>query len=351
MNEAEREHQYLLSCDIGNLDLVKKHLKEGVNVLSQGRANLNGVELAASNGHIEVFKHLLEVQQVREGDLSNLRLVQAIGGAIENGHMDIVKHACDYTAQKYSESYSEYLKDTGLGEGIKHGNNEVVDYFLEQGAYINSAFISPLQTAAEYGHAHTIKHLIERGADTNGSSCKTALEMAIDKRQTEAAIELMPYIEDLGAHIHKAARMGCTEIVEAMLDRGVDIERVNNVREETETPLTCAARYGRLEIVDLLISRGANMNPKEGCPLVEAVYNSQNNTIDCLLVKHGMEVRKESIEKIEGLKSNPYSMASVVETAERTLNIISKRDMKNSLEEKLAPAIDKPKAKNKTMKI
>ena len=57
--------------------------------------------------------------------------------------------------------------------------------------------------------------------------------------------------------LHVAAKGGHVEIVEMMLDLGVDVESSDL---EGRSPLLTGARFGSLEVLKLLVQRGAEMN-------------------------------------------------------------------------------------------
>lgn len=61
--------------------------------------------------------------------------------------------------------------------------------------------------------------------------------------------------------LHAAAKMGITEAVAAMLDRGIDIDAESEVGA---TALSYAAARGHREVVALLLDRGANVSARNG---------------------------------------------------------------------------------------
>jgi ribosomal protein L32 len=82
-----------------------------------------------------------------------------------------------------------------------------------------------LQRAAHSGHYHTVKRLIDAGADVN---------KALDNGATPLFI---------------AAQQGHVEIVRALIDAGAD---VNKALDDGATPLFIAAQQGHVEIVRVL---------------------------------------------------------------------------------------------------
>ncbi|KAL5381660.1 hypothetical protein PMIN02_010239 [Paraphaeosphaeria minitans] len=133
---------------------------------------------------------------------------------------------------------------------------------------------SALVAAIESGRSDIALLVLEYGADPNADagSVGNALEAAVDRQQTEVAQALLRH----GANVEHmfsgersnrsalliAARKGYTEIVEMLLDHGVDAGAA--VGHERMLPLLMAAVNGHLACVEALIERGANDELVEG---------------------------------------------------------------------------------------
>jgi ankyrin repeat protein len=88
--------------------------------------------------------------------------------------------------------------------------------------------------------------------------------------------------------IHYAAMSGHVEVVDLLLDRGVNI----NMRSghSGEAPLTYAACQGKVEMVRFLIARGADMNYRDETgrtPLLFAYDYSKGAAVIGLLLRLG----------------------------------------------------------------
>lgn len=89
-----------------------------------------------------------------------------------------------------------------------------------------------------------------------------------------------------------ACDIGHIEIVELLLDSGVNIDNWDN---EGDTPLMLAAAQGHVDIVRLLLNRGANPNATnyiQQTALYSTMYNLDNNVLEIaeLLLDHGAEI-------------------------------------------------------------
>lgn len=84
--------------------------------------------------------------------------------------------------------------------------------------------------------------------------------------------------------IHDAAKSGDFDVVQAELEKGVDVKAKD---EFGRTPLYLAAENGRKQIVELLISKGADVNARDAgfTPLHRAAYQGRKETAETLIAK------------------------------------------------------------------
>jgi len=83
--------------------------------------------------------------------------------------------------------------------------------------------------------------------------------------------------------LHIAALQGYMNIVEILLDIGIDINSKNN---NGNTALHVAAIHGNMNIVEILLDRGADINSKDNdgqTALHEAAANGYTNIVEILL--------------------------------------------------------------------
>jgi ankyrin repeat protein len=97
------------------------------------------------------------------------------------------------------------------------------------------------------------------------------------------ALVLEAKIQDTGLALINAAKKGDSEVVEALLDSGADI---NARDEQNQTALHQAASKGHTPIVKFLLERGADVNAKNlfgQTPLLAPVYRGSLDTVRALL--------------------------------------------------------------------
>lgn len=126
-------------------------------------------------------------------------------------------------------------------------------------AYSPDGF-TPLGFAVFFGHAETVKALLDAGVEVNAASREsmkvTPLASAAAARQTEIARILIAHGANVNAkaasgHIplHEASANGNVELVRLMIESGADI---NAKTDDGRTPLDFATEYNRPEVIEIL---------------------------------------------------------------------------------------------------
>ncbi|MBE3142590.1 MAG: ankyrin repeat domain-containing protein, partial [Planctomycetes bacterium] len=134
--------------------------------------------------------------------------------------------------------------------------------------YSNPMKAPPLEFALHYGHDEVASMLIERGAHLNYYEPITPLLSACQHRcvlaframvasEPDVAINQMDHPDSFGdVPLHWAARTGCKEIVQTLIDIGANVNARN---ANGGTPLK-SAHYGKFsDVATLLESRGGQL--------------------------------------------------------------------------------------------
>jgi ankyrin repeat protein len=152
------------------------------------------------------------------------------------------------------------------------GNMELAQTLVDKGADVNVrayGSYTPLMQAAFSGNLKAARFLIDNGADLNTRSQRgTVLHNLIaDKRKSrEAMVKLLvesgAKLEEFSfgnKELHLAVLQGSTDMVQTLIDLGVDVNQVNDYGH---TALYYAARHGYRSKADLLIAAGADKSTR-----------------------------------------------------------------------------------------
>ena len=91
------------------------------------------------------------------------------------------------------------------------------------------------------------------------------------------------------ATLHKAARIGQTDCLNALIQAGANIHETN---EQSETALHYAARHGQIDCLNALIQAGANIHATNRWSGTALHYAARRGQIDCLnaLIQAGANI-------------------------------------------------------------
>src|SRR5262245_4362165 len=174
-----------------------------------------------------------------------------------------------------------------LAEAVKVANARLVEMLLDAGSNAevpNEEGQTALMLAARAGSVDVARLLVRRGADVNAREKwrgQTALMWAVDARSPELTRFLIDSKADVNAQalatdwpsqltgeprnqyrptggltpLIYAARSGCTDCVQALLDAGADVNKPN---PDGVTPLMVAIDNFHYDTAKLLFERGAN---------------------------------------------------------------------------------------------
>ena len=261
------------ACRMGVEPLVLLLLDMGARFDDSGTGKHgSALHLAAIGGHESIARILIErgidIHRTTGGWSQTTPLHDAVIG----GSIGLVKHLLDLgVAIDKKSSY----KTTALAYAASQGRAEIAMLLIERGADIEAqgepADGPVLHSAAEGGSMIIVRALAERGAN---------LQVKDQNRRTA---------------LHKAAYYGHSDVVEFLVDNGLDVNAKANESSSGGygvTPLHHAATSGDDKTVQVLINRGADRearNEKGWTPLHAAICRRRAAVVS-LLIKHKVDV-------------------------------------------------------------
>jgi len=129
-------------------------------------------------------------------------------------------------------------------------NLPIIQYILENSAYIYEASVNALRQASENGHLHIVKYLVEKGSD---------IRTVIDS-------------------LKLASQHGHLSIVKCLVEEGGA-----DIHARAEDALMSASQCGHLPIVKYLFSKGAVIHAYDAEALRLAVQNKHFHVVRYIL--------------------------------------------------------------------
>ena len=237
---------------------------------------------------------------------------------------------------------------TPLDLAIANDAGDVVELLLDRGANLAEAWVSdlvlvmpptPLLRAVYIGSVDVVKLLLNRGADLEVEARwavgvrftvgGTPLEIAGSVEMAELLLDRGASLEHKGLEgdtlLHDAARRGLSGKVELLLNRGMNIDEVN---DNGVTPLWVAGLYRPAisatyvyyrdsEMIELLLDRGANLEFKSpnGNTLLHDVARRGDSEVAELLLDRGA-----NIEAVNDDGQTPLDIATTNEVVDLLSN-------------------------------
>ena len=208
----------------GNIEAVKQHLADGVDVNSKSDIGRTPLDVAIA------FKQPLITDLLRKHGgktRDELKAAESIEVAAELGNIEAVKQHLDDGTEVNAKD------ENGLTPLHFAKTKEIADLLISKGADVNAKEaknqITPLHWAAWRGRKEIAELLIAKGADLNTKN------------------------KDGGTPLHNAAWKGHVEIAKLLIVKNAD---VNAKDVEGQTPLDWAEEEKHKEIADLLRKHG-----------------------------------------------------------------------------------------------
>ncbi|KAJ4856949.1 ankyrin repeats (3 copies) domain-containing protein [Trichoderma breve] len=339
---------------------------EDVNLEAKTKDSCTPLLLAAENGHLDIFKHLLsrgaEKNVVDADGLTPLHL------AAKNGHVALVKMLLQYNADIESENFWKRTPvmiacqagnvETALQAAIEGNHRSIVELIFKTGPDIRSEDChgnSPLCHAVRFKSDEMVIFMIERGADVNHINMEgcSALHLAIASRFDECVKLLVGAKANLNISSHwivpplyYAATRGTLTSFSILLDATADIEFRSRIDNTTCMYAVCvggenisfSGSEDTVERIKLLEKKGANVKALGGdwgSPLHAAIamrheyYDYQSLDVVDYLLSRGASVTDEDEQgrsAVHIAASTKGSLDSFIKILGRDPNGLTRQD-------------------------
>ncbi|KAI1869012.1 uncharacterized protein JN550_005999 [Neoarthrinium moseri] len=230
-----------------------------INIPSQTDAYCTPIQAAASRGHIGILRTLVElgcdVNATDEGWYGTA-LIAAV--ASKSRTTEIVTMLLDHGADPNLTASSEcHYHGFPLVHAVQSGSVEVVKILLDRGADVNLQFgtvLNAVQMATIHEDQAILSMLIDKGADIN----LTTQPKDLDGSDVEAGLTAGPITP-----LQTAAWYGHTDTVNRLITLGAKLS-VDIDGPTFKSALQVAAHNGYLETVKALLAAGADINEQGG---------------------------------------------------------------------------------------
>ena len=300
-----------LAASEGHLDICRMLLQLNAYVRVRNKNGNTALHFAASGGHLEVTHMLLQRgADINSRNKEGLTPLQRASQGMRKGYLNIMHLLLDYGANCSARDKSG---NTALHFAVSNGHFEATRMLLERGADVNSQNdkgLTPLQRASRgmwKGYLDIIRLLLDHGAKLTArdNSGNTALHFAVSGGPPRTAHMLLERGADVNSQNNKgltplqqvsqSMREGYLDIMRFLLDHGANWDSRDN---HGNTILHFAASEGHLETARLLLERGADINSqnKEGLtPLQQASRDTRRGYLGIVdivrfLLDHGANV-------------------------------------------------------------
>lgn len=252
--------RFVASAAKGDKGLVKRYLKEGVDVNSADWDKLTPLMAAASGGHLDVVKVLLDAGA--DKDAVDKDGISALMEASMEGKDKVVKHLVE---QGVDVNLKSSTGANAVWLAAAEGKTDVLKYLLSKGGDVKvkrSDGISVLAAACIAGHKDVIKLLLKDEAIVKGDF--------VNETDNEG---LTPIIN--------VCEQGSLDILKMLVKSGGDVNAVSNTGF---TPLIVASSAGFLDQVKFLIQNGAKVDQLHSEGVTALMYAAASGHLD--IVKH-----------------------------------------------------------------
>ncbi|RDW64353.1 uncharacterized protein DSM5745_09764 [Aspergillus mulundensis] len=331
-------HAAALGGHTGIADIL---FSKGASSAVKGKRMATALQIAASEGHEEMVKRLLDPTLNMDADVLSGRYGTALQAAASKGSVGIVRmllnrgvdvnqvggefgSAIQAAAAQGHEAIVRQLLSAGanaddkrqtgkfgtpLQAAAESGNVEIARLLIRHGAQVDvvdRCGQTPLHRAACYGHESVLALLLEKGAnpETNDNLGRSALAMAAANGWAAPFSRLMGWLTKAGGtpestreqksgSLLLAAGNGHVTIVETLLKSGCDVGQQDSAGR---TALMLASRRGWTSTVRLLLDKEADINHRDhmGDTALHCAAMSGHDATVRLLLARGANVNAQN---------------------------------------------------------
>ncbi|XP_064466846.1 ankyrin repeat and SAM domain-containing protein 6-like isoform X2 [Ornithodoros turicata] len=373
MTALDRAHQLLSACLENDVVTVSTCLNNGLSVNEQDFEGTAPLHVAAANGYESLVESLISrgaeidlpnasgwtalMQAARHGHTSVVSLLLKRGAngsavnklgigllslAASSGHRSTVQVILNVKGVSTEDVPWDSSEMTPMMSAALFGHVSIIGLLLTSGASVNSASSttgrSPLMLSSCNGHKESVELLVELGADTNCKDIRgrTALDIAVACGKSEVAT----YLSDKTlSRSNKGQIADNVDIINAVKEG--DFKQTKNILQKDRsranwscpktgmTPLMYAAILGHQNIAMLLLENGCEMD-KQDCvkgwtALMHAVFNGTSDD-DTHQTKTLKELLTQVTQRL--LKSKP----PVLKAASSTTEVVTKTRSSEALD-------------------
>lgn len=278
----------------GRYVIARELLEKGANPRASRSDGTSALNCAASKKQIELSLRLLELGAVPEKQrpspaATNPLIIQFV----ENGWDELIPNLLQKGADLQAKSING---QSAADIALSSGNRERFQMLLKLGADAGpGGWEQRLRNSLYSGHSQQLDMLLDAGIKTTklDETGRSLLDISIEKQDLLSAEILLKHHAGIGtsyhlacehgniaavrllekhgvitptdgtadfdAPIHCAIRSGSSALVEHLLERGAEIDRLGR---DNQTPLVCAIAKRQSPIVRLLLERKADPNKK-----------------------------------------------------------------------------------------
>ncbi|MCX8065158.1 MAG: ankyrin repeat domain-containing protein [Candidatus Hydrogenedentes bacterium] len=252
---------------ISDIKIVESLLNKGADIEILDRNRFTPLLFSISVGEDEVSKYIIERGANLEAKDKNGNGVLHL--CAEKGKLELVKFVFEKSGGKIDINNVNRKKETPLHIAVRNNREDIVKYFVDNGADINakdSSGASPLSIALEVDNLALAKYIVEKGGDVNVelNDGRKLPHLAGSSKSPEAMKWLISLGLDINVKdkyenlpIHYTCISGELNTLMFLIQKG---QAINEKNKKGYTPLHVACERGQLILAKALIDAGADLS-------------------------------------------------------------------------------------------